>query len=104
MMEYPNGGFCFVDLSNQTMTQIDDGGATVPGLYTVLENAIKCGKTVFISAPQGLGSEENVTAMTPCFASVMTYEGTTEIGCNVIYGNTGITFVISTADLVTIGG
>lgn len=104
MMDYPNGGFCFVDLSGHTMTEIDDGGATVTGLYAVLKNAIECGKSVFVNTPQGLGSEENVTAMTPCFASVMTYEGTTEIGCNVIYGTTAITFVVSTADLVTIGG
>ena len=104
MMDYPNGGFCFVDLSGYTMTEIDDGGVTVSGLYAILENAVKCGKCVIVNVPQGLGSEESATAMTPCFASVMTYEGTTEIGCNVIYGNTSITFVVSTADLVTIGG
>lgn len=104
MMDYPNGGFCFVDLSGYTMTEIDDGGVTVPGLYAILKNAIECGKAVFVNVPQGLGSEESITAMAPGFATVMTYEGTTEIGFDVAYGNTSMIFVVSTADLVTIGG
>ena len=104
MMDYPNGGFCFVDLSGYTMTEIDDGGVTVPGFHDALERSIKNGKVVIVYAPQELGSEENISAMTPCSATVAAYSNTTEIAVTIVYSNSAITFVVSTADLVTIGG
>ena len=64
MRDYPNGGFCFVDLTGLDLTGGAPENFTVKGIHTALKNAIINGKIVIAC---GMTNGSGNVLLTPVF-------------------------------------
>lgn len=77
MMEYPNGGFCFVDMTGVDLTGGTPRDFKISGIHAMLKSAILNGKIVVAS---GITDGSGTVLLTPMFvgAELETYENEDE--------------------------